>query len=121
MTMFAPCSASASTIDFPIPVFPPVTTATLPGSVIGPPRRVVPPGTVGVRRRGRAPRRTCRRARSYYDRRQDAQDRGDDSAAGLVRRAKPVLQTRGRGRERGARRFSDYGLDPAGHVTRPPP
>src|SRR4051794_35207658 len=38
MTTFAPCSASASTTDFPMPVLPPVTTATLPCNVIDPPR-----------------------------------------------------------------------------------
>ena len=34
MTMFAPSCASASTIDLPMPVLPPVTIATLPCSVM---------------------------------------------------------------------------------------
>src|SRR3954447_18576367 len=36
MTMLAPACASASTIDLPIPVLPPVTIATLPSSVMAP-------------------------------------------------------------------------------------
>ena len=42
--------ASASTIDLPIPVLPPVTIATLPFSVMGP--IIYPSGVTGITRRG---------------------------------------------------------------------